>query len=139
MAYSGHDPGKSASEYSSPKIATMDALRKEADKYHDSERKSAISGKTIAESKMYICRNCDWTGREPKAHSWNVEGSSWRDEGGQERYTPTHSGSMNKCPKCNEMVRTQKEWESDDFQMRWIPKIVLGVLILGVIVMAFSF
>ena len=44
-----------------------------------------------------------------------------------------------KCPKCNKMVMTQKEWESDDFKTKWIPRIVLGVLSLGIIVIAFSF
>jgi hypothetical protein len=37
------------------------------------------------------------------------------------------------------MVMTQKEWESDDFKIKWIPRIVLGVLSLGIIVIAFSF
>ena len=135
-----YDPyGHDTPEYSHAKVATMDKLRKEANEYHDPDRKRSIPRENAAQSEMYICRNCDWTGREPKVHTWNVEGSSWRDDGGQERHTPPHSGSMNKCPKCNKMVMTQKEWESDDFKSKWIPRIVLGVLSLGIIVIAFSF
>ena len=140
MAYSGHGSGPMDGEPSTAKVATMQALRKEANEYHDPDwRKRSISRETATKSEMYICRNCDWTGKEPKVHTWNVEGSSWRDEGGQERHTPPHSGSMNKCPKCNKMVMTQKEWESDDFKIKWIPRIVMGVLSLGIIVIAFSF
>ena len=91
------------------------------------------------QSDVYICRNCDWTGREPKIHTFHGEESSFRGSHGQEVHTHPYSGSMNKCPLCEKHVMTEKEWESDDFKSKWIPRIVLGVLSLGIIVIAFSF
>lgn len=41
MAYSGHGSGTMDIEPSTPKVATMQALRKEANEYHDPDWKSS--------------------------------------------------------------------------------------------------
>jgi hypothetical protein len=88
------------------------------------------------QSDVYICRNCDWTGGGPKIHTFYGEESSFRGSHGQEVYSSPYSGSMNKCPKCNGKVMTQKEWDSDDFRMELISRITYSLFI-SIIVIAF--
>ena len=63
----------------------------------------------------FICRACGWKGSSPAVKSWSEPSSTHRGPHGEDVHVPAHSGSMNICPECNKVVRTQKEWESDDF------------------------
>jgi hypothetical protein len=89
------------------------------------------------QSEPYICRNCDWTGVEPRIHHWSEpdtpliqtrDPSQIRESYGRHTGIRGSSGSMNKCPECDKVVRTKSEWESDDFWMRWAPIIAFGFL-----------
>jgi predicted RNA-binding Zn-ribbon protein involved in translation (DUF1610 family) len=90
------------------------------------------------QSEPYVCRNCNWAGNKPKIHTWNEPNTPSQDAYG--RYTEIRgsSGSMNKCPECDKHVMTQSEWESDDFWVKWTPRIVLGVMGLLAIILALN-
>ena len=83
----------------------------------------------------FICRACGWKGSSPTVKSWSEPSSTHTGPHGEDVHVPAHSGSMNNCPECSKVVRTQKEWESDDFWMKWTPRIALSIMIpLAVIV-----
>ena len=132
-----YDPyGHDRVEHTSAKVAAMDTLRKEAKEHHHNRRGGAAPRATVARANVYICKNCEWTGKEPNIQTWNEAGSTWRDESGQERHTPPHSGSMKKCPECDKVVKTRKEWESDDAWAKWAPRVTFVVLVTMVAVVA---
>jgi hypothetical protein len=81
------------------------------------------------EEAEFVCRECGWKGSSPVVKSWSEPSSTHRGSHGEDVHVPAHSGSMYKCPKCSMMVKTQKEWESDDYQLSWVGNIWGGILI----------
>ena len=81
----------------------------------------------------FICRGCGWKGSSPVVKSWSVPSSTHTGPHGEDVYVPAHSGSMEKCPHCEKMVRTQKDWERKDKEDYWVPRVFFAVVLLGVI------
>jgi len=87
----------------------------------------------------FICRECGWKGNSPAVKSWSEPSSTHTGPHGEDVHVPAHSGSMNICPNCNKMVQTQKEWESHDFWMKWIPRIIYSLMPIMIIALIYQF
>ena len=87
----------------------------------------------------FICRECGWKGSSPIVKSWDEPSSTHTGPHGEDVYVPAHSGSMEKCPRCEKIVRTQKDWERQDKEDYWVTRILWAVFGLLTIFVLLSF